>query len=114
VFPDAPGALEGVAAGRVEAYAGTSLTVNSLLARADSQAIERAAPFEDPVIDGKSVRGYGAFGFRKDDRRLLEAFNEALARYVGSPQHLEAVGPFGFTAAELPKGATAASLCNPS
>jgi polar amino acid transport system substrate-binding protein len=114
VFPDAPGALEGVGAGRVEAFAATSLTVNSLLARADSQAIERAAPFEDPVIDGKSVRGYGAFGFRKDDKLLLEAFNQALARYVGSPRHLEAVGPFGFTAAELPKGATASSLCSPS
>jgi polar amino acid transport system substrate-binding protein len=111
VFPDAPSALEGVAAGRVDAFAGTSLTVNSLLARADSPALERAAPFEDPVIEGKPVRGYGAFGFRKDDRKLITAFNEALARHVGTPSHLQTVKPFGFTAAELPGKATAAALC---
>ncbi|HEX7052754.1 MAG TPA: ectoine/hydroxyectoine ABC transporter substrate-binding protein EhuB [Burkholderiales bacterium] len=114
VFPDAASALEGVAAGRVDAFAATSLTVNSLLARAGSDALERAAPFEELVIDGKPVRGYGAFGFRKDDRKLLEAFNAALARYVGTPGHLATVKPFGFTEAELPKGASAASLCKAS
>src|SRR5690606_39103330 len=88
VFPDAPSALDGVATGRVDAYAGTSLTVNTLLARAGSEAIERASPFEDPVIDGKSVRGHGAFGFRKGDRQLVEAFNEVLEGYLGSARHL--------------------------
>lgn len=111
VFPDAPSGLEGVRAGRADAFAGTSLTVNSLLSRADSDALERAAPFEDPVIQGKRVRGYGAFGFRKEDRKLIDAFNKGLAQYIGSPAHLETVKPFGFTAAELPQGATAAALC---
>jgi polar amino acid transport system substrate-binding protein len=111
VFPDAPSALEGVAAGRVDAFAGTSLTVNSLLVRADSPALERAAPFDDPVIEGKAVRGYGAFGFREDDRKLSSAFNEALARYIGTPSHLQTVKPFGFTAAELPGKVSAAELC---
>src|SRR5690606_16004472 len=113
VFPDAASALEGVEAGRVEAFAATSLTVNTLLARAGSSRLERAEPFEELVVDGKPVRGYGAFGFRKDDGKLIAAFNESLARYVGSEQHLEAVKPFGFTAAELPKGVTAADLCGP-
>ena len=111
VFPDAPSGLEGVRAGRADAFAGTSLTVNSLLARAGSRALERAAPFKDPVIEGKRVRGYGAFGFRKEDRKLIEAFNKGLAQYIGTPAHLETVKPFGFTAAELPQDATAAALC---
>lgn len=111
VFPDAPSALEGVIAGRVDAFAGTSLTVNNLLARANSPRVERAQPFSDPVIDGKAARGYGAFGFRKSDGKLIAAFNDALARFIGTPAHLELVKPFGFTLAELPGGATAAELC---
>jgi len=111
VFPDTPSALEGVLAGRVDAFGGTSLTVNSLLARAKSERLERADPFKDPVIDGKPARGYGAFGFRKDDVELIAAFNAALARYIGTPAHLEAVKPFGFTAAELPGAVTARDLC---
>lgn len=111
VFPDAPSALEGVIAGRIDAFAGTSLTVNNLLARAGSPRVERANPFSDPVMDGKSVRGYGAFGFRKNDTKLVAAFNKALARFIGTPAHLELVKPFGFTQAELPGPATAAELC---
>lgn len=111
VFPDTPSALEGVLAGRVDAFGGTSLTVNSLLARAESPKLERASPFTDPVIEGKPVRGYGAFGFRQDDATLIAAFNAALARYIGTPTHLEAVKPFGFTAAELPGSITARHLC---
>lgn len=111
VFPDAPSALEGVIAGRVDAFAATSLTVNNLLARARSPRVERAEPFSDPVIDGKPGRGYGAFGFRKDDPKLVAAFNDELARFIGTPAHLELVKPFGFTRAELPGSATAAKLC---
>ncbi len=111
VFPDAPSALEGVIAGRVDAYAATSLTANNLLARAKSPRVERAVPFSDPVIEGKPTRGYGAFGFRKTDQDLVAAFNAALARFIGTPRHLELVKPFGFAQGELPGPATAAELC---
>ena len=111
VFPDAPSALEGAMAGRVDAFAGTSLTVNNLLARANSPRVERASPFSDPVIKGESVRGYGAFGFRKNDKKLIAEFNRALARFIGTPAHLELVKPFGFTRAELPGPSTATELC---
>ena len=111
VFPDAPSALDGVIAGRVDAYAGTSLTVNNLLARAQSPRVERATPFSDPVIAGKPARGYGAFGFRKTDQDLVAAFNAALAQFIGTPRHLGLVKPFGFTRTELPGPATAAELC---
>lgn len=112
MFPTAAGALAGVEAGRIDAYAATSLTVSDLMAKSTSDKVQRAAPFSDPVIDGKPVRGYGAFGFRKDDTELLEAFNAKLAQFIGSPEHLELVKPFGFTQAELPGDATAARLCS--
>lgn len=114
VFPDAPSALAGLRAGRVDAYAGTSLTIQDLVGKDGSGEVERADPFRDPVIAGTEVRGYGAFGFRKQDTLLLRAFNEGLARYIGSPAHLEAIRPFGFTEQELPGGRTAGALCGES
>lgn len=110
VYPDTISALEGVAAGRADAFAATSLTVNNLLSRSGGK-VERAAPFTDPGFDGTVVQGYGAFGFRKTDAELLQAFNERLAEFIGTPRHLELVSPFGFTRRELPGDITAAGLC---
>jgi polar amino acid transport system substrate-binding protein len=111
LFPTPASALAGVEAGRVDAYAATSLTANDLLRKAGSGKVELARPFRDPVIDGKPARGYGAFGFRKEDAGLKAAFDAALAKFIGSPAHLELVRPFGFTERELPGEATAAALC---
>lgn len=112
VFPDAPSAVAGVQAGRVDAYAGTSLTVQDLLDKSSSGALERADPFSGPVLDGHAVKGYGAFGFRQEDDTLREAFNEQLARFIGTPGHLELVRPFGFTENDLPGDVTAKQLCS--
>ncbi len=110
VFPDAVSAMEGVGAGRAEAYAATSLTVNDLLARSDG-GLERAKPFADPLINGVTVQGYGAFGFRNMDVGLRAAFNGVLAGFVGTARHLELVQPFGFTEQEMPGKVTAETLC---
>lgn len=110
VFPDAVSAMEGVVAGRADAYAATSLTINDLLARGSGK-VERAVPFADPQINGTVVQGYGAFGFRQTDTDLVEAFNSGLARLIGTPRHLELVRPFGFTENEFPGEITAAALC---
>ena len=111
VFPNPPSALAGVVAGRVDAYAGTSLTVQTILQKANDPGIERADPFDDPILNGKSVRGFGAFAFRKDDQTLVDAFNAELATFIGSQEHLELVKPFGFTAQERPGKVTADQLC---
>lgn len=110
IFPGAPSAVDGVAAGRASAYAATALTINDLLSRT-SAPLERAMPFEDLVLDGKVIKGYGAFGFRKSDEALLEAFNSVLAGTIGTPMHAKIVEPFGFTPDMLPGEVTAASLC---
>lgn len=111
VFPDAASALAGVQAGRVDAYAATSLTVNDLLGKSAVTGVQRAEPFTDPVIDGASVRGFGAFALRSEDTALRDALNEKLAAYIGSEAHGKAVEPFGFTQADLPGDTTAAMLC---
>jgi polar amino acid transport system substrate-binding protein len=111
VFPDNVSGLEGVQAQRVDAFAGTSLTIQTMLAKSNHEGIELAQPFTDPVIDGKSIRGYGAFGFRPDEPELHDAFNEKLGGFIGSPEHLALIKPFGFTEANLPGDVTAADLC---
>jgi len=111
VFPDPPSALAGVVAGRVDAYAGTSLTIQDLMRKSSSDDLERAEPFTDPAIDGETIRGYGAFGFREEDDAFREAFNAELAEFIGTPEHLEIIEPFGFTESELPGNVTAEELC---
>ncbi len=109
-FPDPPSALAAVRAGRVSAYGATGLTAQTLLDKG-AEGLERAEPFRDPVVNGDTVRGYGAFAFRKADADLLAAFNRELGTFIGSDAHRALVEPFGFTRAELPGGVTAATLC---
>jgi polar amino acid transport system substrate-binding protein len=110
IFPGAPAAIDGVAAGRASAYAGTALTVNDLLAKSSAR-LERASPFEDLVLDGELIKGYGAFGFRKDDDDFQKAFNQVLSGTIGTPVHAKLVEPFGFTHEMMPGTVTAATLC---
>lgn len=110
-YGDAPSAVAAVAAGRADAYGGTALTVQDLVDKDRTGNVERADPFTNPVIEGESVRGYGAFAFRPEDDDLREAFNQRLAAFIGTEEHAELVRPFGFTEAELPGGMTADELC---
>lgn len=114
VFEDYQTGLVGLKAGRIDALAATVLTVNVLLRKANDPELERADPFTDPVIDGKPVAGYGAFGFRKEDKELREEFNRHLAEFLGTPEHLELVRRFGFGKRTLPGDVTAEQLCGAS
>ena len=109
-FPDPMSAVSGVQAGHIDVFAGTSLTIQDVLSKAKSDDIERAVPFSDPIIDGKTVRGYGAYGFRKQDAELANLFNNHLEQFIGTPEHLDLVEPFNFTETELPGDVTAAEL----
>jgi polar amino acid transport system substrate-binding protein len=111
-FPDSLAALAGVRAGRVSAYAATALTVQNLLSK-DSTGVEQALPFQDPVIDGVTVKGYGALAVRQADQALLAEIDRQLAGFIGTPGHLDLVAPFGFTAMQLPGTVTTAELCRP-
>lgn len=110
LLPDPVSAVSAVQAKRIAAFAGTNLTVRSLLEKT-SAGIERADPFHDPIIDGKPAVGYGAFGFRKEDKQLLAEFNKQLEKFMGTPQHLSLIEPLGFTKTDLPGTVTAAQLC---
>ncbi|MEW4451531.1 ectoine/hydroxyectoine ABC transporter substrate-binding protein EhuB [Bremerella sp. JC817] len=110
VYSDYASALLGLKGDQIDAVAATDLTVNDLLAKQASDEIEKAQPFSDPVIDGQEIRGYGAFGFRQEDVAIRERFNEELAKFIGSPEHLQLVKPFGFDESTLPGNKTAKEL----
>lgn len=112
LFPDNATALAGLRAGRIDAFAVTALTAADLLAKLADGSIEPALPFEDPVIDGRPARGYGAFALRPEDEALRNALDRFLSGYLGTPEHLAAVEPYGFGEHTLPGGVTAAELCD--
>ena len=111
VVPDQNAAVSALQADRVDAMAMTGPALQSRLDAAGDDNIERVADFEQPVIDGESVRGYGASAFRQADTEFVEAFNEELEKMKESGQLLEILQEFGFTEEELPGDMTAAELC---
>jgi polar amino acid transport system substrate-binding protein len=107
-LPDNATAMAAVRSGRISAYAGTALTIRRLAESSDD--VEAARPFRGPLIDGTEIAGYGAFGFRKEDRDLRDRFNRRLLEYLGTDAWRETVAPFGFGDHTLPDR-TAEELC---
>jgi len=110
-LPDYPSGVAALKTGRIDALAGTVLTMAELGRK--ERAVELAQPFTKLVIDGKPVDGYGGFGFRPGDERLRDAFNAQLAGFIGSADHLALVEPYGFGRHTLPGAVSAAQLCQP-
>ncbi len=101
LVPDAHAGMTAVRKGRVDGLALSGPTV-VLLARQHPDELEAARPFTQPVIEGRSVAGLCAFAFRKEDTVLAARVNEQLRTFIGSPEHLALVRPFGFDATTLP------------
>lgn len=103
--PDTTAQLQAVRARRADAAAGTALTMKDLAAKAPGQ-VEAQQKF----IDDPEHTGYGALAFRPEDTDLRDAVNKALHAWIGTPDHLRTVAPFGFDKSNLPDK-TAAQLC---
>ncbi|MCW5688983.1 MAG: ectoine/hydroxyectoine ABC transporter substrate-binding protein EhuB [Pseudolabrys sp.] len=89
---DAPSTIQ---TGRADAYAATELTVAKL---AEGQkGVEQAKPFSDPVIKGKSVRSYGGFDFRPEDKELYDAFNKALIEFKKTDEYAKILTSHGLS-----------------
>ncbi|MBJ3776562.1 ectoine/hydroxyectoine ABC transporter substrate-binding protein EhuB [Acuticoccus mangrovi] len=110
-LPDGPALIAAVKSGRVDAALYPALSAQTLIDASKDTAIERADPFETPVINGKPRVSYGSFAFRPEDKEFLTTFNAELKKILASPEYLEMVRPFGLTAAELPGKVTTAELC---
>jgi polar amino acid transport system substrate-binding protein len=109
IYNDQLSGLEGIEAGRMDCFAGTSLTLRSLLATGHHPKVELTEPFI-PVIHGKKQYGAGGYGFRPGETRLVAAFDEQLHRLRASGELLRLIAPFGFTRTEMTT-LTAKELC---
>ncbi|RWB07264.1 ectoine/hydroxyectoine ABC transporter substrate-binding protein EhuB [Mesorhizobium sp.] len=105
-LPDQSSLVAAVQSGRADAAALTALSISDMAKKADG--VESTKPFGE--VAGKSVKGHGGFGFRKEDTDLQEAFNAELKTFLGSPEHIALVEPLGFGKDYLPNKTTA-ELC---
>ncbi len=108
-LPDYPSGVAALKSGRIDALAGTSLTMASL-SKKDNR-VELAQPFTPLMIKGESIKGYGGFGFRPSDTALHGAFNSELKGFIDTESHLAMVEPYGFGKHTSPGGMTAEKLC---
>ncbi|MFM1650771.1 ectoine/hydroxyectoine ABC transporter substrate-binding protein EhuB [Brevibacillus sp. B_LB10_24] len=110
IVTDQPSAVAALQSGRVDAITMTGPSLQAVLDSAKDSGIERVMEFDQPVIDGQSIRGYGAAAFRKEDQDFLKAYNSELQKLKESGRLLEILEPFGFTEQELPGDMTAEQL----
>ncbi len=104
--PDMPAALAALQAGRADVITATGPSIQATLDTANDPNLERVMDFTQPVIDGESVRGYGATAFRHEDSDFREAFNAELQKLKESGELLKILESFGFTEQELPGDTT--------
>ncbi|MEU5879778.1 ectoine/hydroxyectoine ABC transporter substrate-binding protein EhuB [Spirillospora sp. NPDC047279] len=109
-FPDAPGAFDGLKAGRCDCIALTRISLMDLMSKHKNDPYE-VTPAFDVIIEGKEQSGAGGFGFRKADTDLVQAFNGKLAELKQSGRLLQILQPFGFSQAEMPGDRKAAEFC---
>lgn len=113
IVPDQDAAISALQSGRADAMTMTGPALQSRLDEAGDEGLERVMDFEQPIVDGQSVRGYGASAFRMEDTEFREAFNAELDKMKENGELLQILQQFGFTEQELPGEMTASQLCSP-
>lgn len=98
--------LAAVRAGRAEVGAGTYFDMVNFVKSAPNE-IEAT----DPAALPEWTNNWVAIAFKKEDKDFLKAYNEAQAKYLGTPEMLEAVGKFEYTKAQLPGDAKTEWAC---
>jgi len=103
--------LQAVSAGRVDAGALTNISLNDVVGKNPTVAVEVTKGFF-PVLNGKETLSAGAFVFRKGDEAFANAFNAELKKLHDSGDWLKVASPFGFNQDNVPKAdVTTQRLC---
>ncbi len=113
MFPDFVSAIAALKAGRIDGALQTAITAETTVRSSNDPSIERALPFEHPVIEGKKTINYTGYAFRPEDKDLVSAFNLELARFLGSSEHIKMLEKYAISQNEIPHDVTTASLCRP-
>jgi polar amino acid transport system substrate-binding protein len=95
IFRNQPEAVAALAAGKIDAFAGTA--VGNRAEAKGNPALEAVAHATD-----KDARlPVGAFSFDKGNHSLLQAVNAQLRRYLGSADHRARMAKYGITQSEI-------------
>ncbi|MGH8780128.1 transporter substrate-binding domain-containing protein [Paraburkholderia sp.] len=92
-------AIDALRSGAIDAYASTALGNRIVAERIGTDIVAAIAHDANHVECYSAPRG--AFSFSQRDRTLLDAFDRQLRIYLGSADHRERMGRFGFTASEI-------------
>jgi len=106
IVPGPTEILAAVVAGRADAGTGTYFTMAQLAASSDGKV-----EVTDPNALPEETFNWAGIGFRFEDQDFLDAFNAALADYIGSEQMMAAVAQYGYTADTLPGDRSTEWVC---
>ena len=84
-FPDTAAGFAAVKEGRIDGYATVGMNIEMALREMKDPGLERADPFEQPVVGGKVRYGITSFAVRLEDQDLLDALNQRLLAFRGTP-----------------------------
>ena len=107
-LPDNPTGVAALQAGRIDAWAVSAPGVRQIIAGLPDAEIEATPAFAE--VAGAPAVSHGAFAFRKEDAAFVDAFNAAMADFIGTDKHIALLEAHGMTADELPISSTA-ELC---
>jgi len=111
MFPDFVSAISALKADRIDGALQTAISAEATVK--SDPSIERALPFEQAIINGKSTVNYAGYAFRPRDKELIAAVNAELAKILGGPEHLKILAKYSISSNEVPKGVTTKELCKP-
>lgn len=103
---DATSAVVAVIEGRADALALSDVSLRHMLKSSGFTGVELARPYTPPQREGRSEPGWPAFALRPQDEMLARRIDEAMAGYLGSPEHRALVAAFGFGPDNLPAAAS--------
>ncbi len=104
--PSVTEVLAAVRAGRADAGAGNDFAMKDL-----AKSAEGEIEVTDPAALPEWSFNWVAIAFKKEDSDFLKAYNEAQAKYLGTPEMLEATGKYQYTEAQLPGDAKTDWIC---
>ncbi|MER9064709.1 transporter substrate-binding domain-containing protein [Mesorhizobium sp. M0698] len=105
--PSGTEVVAAVRSGRADAGGMTYFEVKNVADESKGE-LEATSPNDLP----EWTQNYVGLGFRSEDADFMARFNEALKKYIGTPEMIEAVRPYGLTEVNLPRSTTTEWACS--
>lgn len=112
IVPDDASGYAAVKAGRADAYTNVSTVLETQLRNLGDSSLERASPFQQPVVDGKPRYGVASFAVRPADKALRDELNKRLVAFRDTPEYAALMDKYALTKDDaVQPGMTTAKAC---